>query len=224
MSFWESVLLEGIKTLFAASLLLLTWFLGQRIITYWDLRKKRQEIDLQISTQFQELYGEFKEVTKLWRVFFKKTYDDEDSKNKYKDLLFPEDLRWELLERAVAAENRLDAILVKLATERELSEGDLTTLGIFRQAYQTTRLSIRNNSDADFGAFKKVEYHAFNDLASSVALIVSSYKRPKHLDPERAQERAQANFRKIIAIRGKGLKEYVEAYRAEQAKQGNVVS
>jgi hypothetical protein len=44
------------------------------------------------------------------------------------------------------------------------------------------------------------------------------------LQPAVDPERAQANFTKIIAIRGKGLKEHLEAYRAEQAKQGNVVS
>jgi len=222
MPFWDSptILLEVIKGLVAASLLLLTWFVGQRIITFWDLQKKRQEIDLQISTQFQELYGEFKEVTKLWRVFFKKTYDDKYSKDKYKDLPFPDDLRWELLTRAVAAENKLDAILIKLATERELSDDELTTLGLFRQDYQTMRAAIRKNSDADVGGYKNVEYDVFNELASSVALIISSYKRPKHLDPKRAH----ANFGKIIAIRGKDLEKHLEAYRAAQPKQGNAVS
>jgi len=84
------------------------------------------------------------------------------------------------------------------------------------------RESIRDNSKADFGSFKKDEYHVFNELASGVALIIDDFggKRPEHLDPEQAK----ANLSKIIGVRGKGLKEYIEAYGATQAKQGNAVS
>ena len=48
-----------------------TWFLGQRILNSWDLRKKRQELDIAAATQFQQLYGEAKEVARLWRFITK---------------------------------------------------------------------------------------------------------------------------------------------------------
>jgi hypothetical protein len=67
MDFGTSVKLEFVKTLLSGFTLLLGWFVGQRIVAYWDLKEKRQEVDLALATQFQHLYGDFKQISRLWR-------------------------------------------------------------------------------------------------------------------------------------------------------------
>ena len=174
MQFWDSVQLEMIKTGLTCLTLGLGWFVGQRIIAYWDMRKKRQELDIASATQFHQLYGEFKEVSRLWRVF---SFTGDRSKK----LALPEDMPLELLRRATAAEGNVEAIIVKLATERVLKEEDIKTLGLFRQAYQKLREAIRNGEPLEW-IYGTPEYTLYNDLASKVACIISpnrTGRRPK---------------------------------------------
>jgi len=175
---------------------MITWFIGQRIIAYWDIRKKRQEFDIATAVQFQQLYGEFKEIGKLWRII---------KKNKDPNLALPEHTRWELLERATAAESKVEAILVKLATERHLCASDLKQLGLFRQAYQQLREAIRDDKRLNFG-FHSPEYKLYNELASNVALLISSGEHTKNLSSKAAQK----NLQEIVRIRSKDFKEELD--------------
>lgn len=69
MGFGDTVIIEVIKTAFSLALLGVTWFVGQRVIYYWDVKRKAREADLAIATQFQQLFGEFKEVWRVWKAF-----------------------------------------------------------------------------------------------------------------------------------------------------------
>ncbi|MBI5301519.1 MAG: hypothetical protein HY868_05230 [Chloroflexi bacterium] len=51
MTFIEQVYIELIKTAFALFVLGLTWFVGQRILAYWEIKKKRKELDIATATQ-----------------------------------------------------------------------------------------------------------------------------------------------------------------------------
>jgi hypothetical protein len=135
MQLADYIQLEIIKTGLACLLLILGWIFGQRVIAYWDIKKKRQELDIATAMQFHKLYGEFKEVSRLWRAF---TFVGQRDK----EIIFPESFVMELLRRATAAEGNVEGIIVKLASERVLLLEDLKTLGLFRQAYQKLREAV----------------------------------------------------------------------------------
>jgi hypothetical protein len=166
MPFWDSFQLEVIKTALALIVVAVGWLVGQRIITYWDLKKKRQEFDISTANEFHKLYGEFKEVSRLWRSFHF---------TGGKTVPFPEGTRLELLKRATASEGGIEAIIVKLSTERKLGADDIRTLGLFRQAFQKLREAIRDDQDFLWTS-GTLEYQMFNDLASRTACIISTNK------------------------------------------------
>ena len=165
----------------------LAWFIGNRLSVKWNLIQKRRETDIANVQQFYSLYGEFKEVSKIWRVI---------KRNKDSSLVFPSDSRWSLLARACAIESKNEAIVVKLATERHLEADALETLGLFRQALQKLRESIRDNLEIPFSS-RGPEYVFFNDLASKVSLIISS----SHLDETSNPESASKRLRVIANVR-----------------------
>src|SRR5215471_9599605 len=75
-------------------ILLLTWYVGSRILDKYEIRKKKKEIDILIASEFYKLYGEFNSVWRVWKVH----YDN----YKHKSSLSGEALEryWELLKRA----------------------------------------------------------------------------------------------------------------------------
>lgn len=207
MEFWNNVYLELIKTGLASLTLGFGWFVGQRIIASWDIRKKHQELDIATATQFHKLYGEFKEVSRLWRtVCFKPASDKEPASGKKS--AFPEGITFELLRRATAAEGGVEAIIVKLATEKDLKLEDIKTLGLFRQAYQKLRESIREDESLDW-IYGTPEYDLYNDLASKTASIISSSKTKEwHWWQRRPKsDEAPDILRKITAIRSETWEE-----------------
>ena len=183
--------LELLKASLNLSVALLTlglaWFIGNRLSVKWNLIQKRRETDIANVQQFYSLYGEFKEVSKIWRVI---------KRNRDSSLVFPSDSRWSLLARACAIESKNEAIVVKLATERHLEADALETLGLFRQALQKLRESIRDNLEIPFSS-RGPEYVFFNDLASKVSLIISS----SHLDETSNPESASKRLRAIANVR-----------------------
>lgn len=183
--------LELLKASLNLSVALLTlglaWFIGNRLSVKWNLIQKRRETDIANVQQFYSLYGEFKEVSKIWRVI---------KRNRDSSLVFPSDSRWSLLARACAIESKNETIVVKLATERDLEADALETLGLFRQALQKLRESIRDNLEIPFSS-RGPEYVFFNDLASKVSLIISS----SHLDETSNPESASKRLRVIANVR-----------------------
>ncbi len=209
MQFSDNVWLEVIKTGLSLLLLAIGWFIGQRIVAYWDIKKKRQELDIATATQFHKLYGEFKEVSRLWRAF----------KYRQKKLAYPESMPVELQRRAAAAEGELEAIIVKLAAERKLDEDEKKTLGLFRQAYQKLREVIRGDEDFIW-THETPEYKLYNVLASKTAYIIFSKKAKKH---RRSDDAADA----LLEITSHGPKAWNEALNdgallGEERKGSNV--
>jgi hypothetical protein len=205
MPFGDSVLLELIKSGFALVLLAITWGFGQSIIAIWDVRKKQRELDIATTAQFQQLYGEFKEIGRLWKIYKRR----EDA-----TMTYPENTRWELLKRAIAAESKIEAILVKLSTERSLDEGELEQLGLFRQCYQQLREAIRDNEELVFSEYG-LEYKFFNNLASHTACLIASGKQTRRL----SRDIASQNLKVIAGVRSKHLDKALDKFRALQSNK-----
>jgi putative (di)nucleoside polyphosphate hydrolase len=189
----DNVQLEIIKTGLAWLTLALGWVLGQKIIAKWDIIKKQRELDIETAMQFNKFYGEFKAVSRLWRVKLWRPINSHGKRSE--QLTFPGNTPFELLVRATAAEGGVEAIIVKLATERVLNEKDIKTLGLFRQAYQELRHAIREGKPL-LWTYGTPEYTLYNDLASKVTCIIVSNKRK-----EPNQNEAPQVLRKISKIR-----------------------
>ena len=194
----NNVTLEAIKTLLSCVTLGFGWFVGQRIINHWDVKKKRQELDIETAMQFHKLYGEFKEVSRLWRVF-------SFTGQRATKLIFPGTTPLDLLKRAAAAEGGVETIIVKLATERVLNVEDIKTLGLFRQAYQKLREAIRDGAPLEW-THNTPEYTLYNNLASKAACIISSNKTRKHPKTDEAPKILE----KITAFQSKQWQEELE--------------
>jgi hypothetical protein len=181
-------MLEGIKSLVSVLLLMLSWLVGQKIIARYDLIKKQRELDIAVARDFHKLYGEFKEVSRLWRIH---TYSGQKP-----NIKLPASAATDLLQRAAAAEGGVEAIIMKLATERVLGPLDIRALGLFRQAYQKLREAIRDSQPLEWTHGSK-EYHLYNEIAVQVARLVSASDMKMQENPAAARKA----FREITAVR-----------------------
>ncbi|MFC0861726.1 hypothetical protein ACFHYQ_05390 [Sphaerimonospora cavernae] len=156
-------------------ILFLGWGAGNRITARWDEHKKRRELDLQALGAFYSVYGQFTTVWKLWGGVCTEAAKDDG-------------IRREVLEPAVRAEGELESLLVRISSERALSDLECTVLACFRQAFQSLRESITARDplrshvrDADTGQLVKIywassdsaPYLAFKALAGRVAGLLS---------------------------------------------------
>lgn len=91
--------------------------------------------------------------------------------------------RWDLLDRACRSEAKLEATLVRLASQKALTTKDIATLGLFRQRYQQLRESIRDNVRLEWDHSEHKDYVEFKTLAPQVAAIIAgaSRVRPEQL-------------------------------------------
>jgi hypothetical protein len=162
---------SGLNLAIGLVTLLLTWLVGQRVLSFWEAKKKRKELDIALVVQFQNLYGEYKIVWRLWKIF------------QASDHVFssPDHTRWNLIERATRAEGSIEAMLLKLAVERELVHEEIRALGLFRQAYQSLREGILDSESLDY-PWDSPEYLLFNELSIEVAHILEKSKPRAHLD------------------------------------------
>jgi hypothetical protein len=150
----------------------LAWLLGAPIAYRWDDLKRQRESDLAARNEFYRLYGEFFTTWKLWN-----TYKGRSSKTAITSA--PDHMQWSLLMQAEKAEGGFEALLVKMASERDLDAEDLRLLACFREAYQSLREHIRENRSLEWWATEKTatparqrgfqEYRVFKALAQYFA-------------------------------------------------------
>jgi hypothetical protein len=114
------------------------WIVGNALTARWDLYKKRRELDLASLDKFYNLYGEFFEIWKSWNTIVRQKIAAPSSLT---------DERWNLLQRAAGSEGRLEALLVKITSERELNRSEVEVLACLRQAHQSLRESIRDGRE-----------------------------------------------------------------------------
>jgi len=144
---------EVIKALLVVAV---TLFLAPRITARWQLRNKRRELDLATVAQFSSAYAEYKEVWRLWRI----AQPQNDAAK-----------RDELLKRAIAAEAKADAIIVKVVVDRVLEPQEKRALGLFRQSYQFLRHRIAEREPMTFD-WTTPEYIVFNEYTARVARLI----------------------------------------------------
>ena len=165
-----AILQEVPKFLGSFILLLLAWFVGQRLTVKWSLHQKEKEYDLQTARDFHLLYGEFFAVWKLWNYYLR----DVGQK------AFPESSHGALLDRACLAEGKLEAILVRVASNKNLADDEVEALGRFRQIYQHLRESIRDSVPLDWRHAENPEYVAFKSYAPKInSIIVGQQKNSR---------------------------------------------
>jgi hypothetical protein len=151
--------------------IILTGLLGNWLSYRWQELRRRRDADLEAADTFHSLYGELFAIWKLWNVLNKTEYASTcPSPNG--------DTQWRLLERAANAEGRMEALLVRVASEHaELSEESLRNLAAWRQAFQTLRERIRDGQDIGWRAKPDVpgyqEYTAYKVLACGVASLLT---------------------------------------------------
>lgn len=216
MQSWPAnVTVEAVRLVGAMLLLLLTWSLGQRLLGKADLRKKRREIDLSLSLEFELRFGEFKATWRQWRAHYWAAY-----RNKPPGQVDATDpVRWKLFENATAAEGRLEAIFVKLATERVLSDQDIRRIGLFRQAYQELREAIRDCVHMPYKS-EHPRYTFFNVYGCHVAHIIVR----DHGDDEPTAADAERTLLAVQAIRKPEWRNEVKAFAAERGLDFSAVS
>jgi len=217
ITFQEQLLIELIRAVITALFTFAVLFvIGTLTVAMWDRRKKYQEIDIEMYNQFQERQGEFYEVTKLWRTYYKRVYEENDKEDKEREQ--------ELLQRAAAAESKVDIIIKRLVTERSLCEKDLRRLGLYRQGYQQLRESIEEprKKPPDFGSYKDPRYQLFENLASEVAYIITERKRPEslwlHEIKSKSSEDVQADRSEVLGVRGRDWKEEVGIFEQSSGR------
>jgi hypothetical protein len=143
----------------AVTTILLAWFVGNRLSARWAIRQKRKELDLAAANRLYELYGEFFAISKLWN----------DYKRQDRTIDLSKESRERVIERAYGAEGGIEALFVKLASEKRIHQRDTEALFKFRQAFQQLRESIREGRDLPWHRDRHPEYLTFKRLSCFVA-------------------------------------------------------
>lgn len=161
------------------------WLISQRVTDRWEQARKRRELDLSALGELYMCYGEFYAVWKLWNG----CCDTEHPSSA------PSDTTWNLLLRATAAEGSVEALLTKIATERNLVEAEINALGALRQAYHELRHAIRRGVPLPWYSSAHPDYTAFKGLQTLVAglLTQSNDSRPVPADAARHFTRMTSN-------------------------------
>jgi hypothetical protein len=161
--------IEILKIISPFVILGLTWLVGTRILNYWEIRKKRKELDILASSEFYKLYGEFTSVWRLWKVHFD-NFPENSSWDKAREYY------WELLKRSSNVEGGMEAVFVKLASEKTLNAKERRSLGLFRQAVQQLRQSVRDYQEMSWQREDK-EYIFLKELSVFTARLINKHTK-----------------------------------------------
>jgi hypothetical protein len=179
----DQVSLEFIRAILTGLAVTIGAFLTTR---YWSAWQKRRELQLTAADTFYKLYGEFFAIWKLWNFLQDKGKIPESK----------EATQWDLFKRATTAEGGMEALFVKLASERHLSKEEIEILGRFRQGYQTLRETIWENEPISWSGSNHPEYLSFKHLACNISLLLSSklrFRLPEASDASAAFHQITSN-------------------------------
>ena len=175
----------------------LAWVIGTQVTYRWDERRRRREGDLAALTAFYTTYGEFFATWKVWDAY----------KRPHRAVEGPSDSRWQLLDRASGVEGAFESLLVKIASERRLTQTDTVMLGCFREGYQRLRESIREDWRLEWWSSGSTEgmrqYRAFKGLAEYVAFMLeqdSAAKRASTRDDKEMDRARELAITSLLAI------------------------
>jgi hypothetical protein len=149
----------------SAATLGLTWFVGSGVAARWAEFQKKREFELALANTFYSNYGEFRAV---WRLWNRALLDFANDKNAL------EKARESLLGRACQVEGGLEAVLLKVASERVLNSEERINLGNLRQAFQQLRERIEAGVPISYGASQNIDYQEFKRLATYFGTMIAS--------------------------------------------------
>jgi len=157
---------------------LLAGFLGQRFSAMWSYRQKRRELEMALANSFYTSYGDFISVWKQWN-WCKKTITNKS------DLL---EKQIELHAMASSVEGNIESVLLKISSERILSDEDLDRLGVLRQSFQFLRENIQKGESVSYGYASDPGYIKFKELSTFVGnlLAAKSTDLPSHAEAFKA--------------------------------------
>jgi hypothetical protein len=141
---------------------ILTGVIGAGLGFLWNLLLKRRELDLAAAKGFHDLYGELFSTWKQWNYYVRDVGP----------AAFPDASRWKLLEKACAAEGRLESIFVEITSKRPLPKDTIEDLGRFRQHYQQLREVIKRNQPLAWDWSEHPEYMSFKKLAPRIGQLI----------------------------------------------------
>jgi hypothetical protein len=162
-------LMDALHLLLPFAILLAAWMLGRSLIGNWTCKQKKRDLDLDLSRKFHTAYEDFFAIWKLWN------HQREQGDNNLPDHgeFEPQEVsRAELLHTVGNAEGSIEAILVTLASTRDLSQAEVELLGRFHQAFGTLRDAISKNKQLAWNDPEHAEYLAFKRLASGVVMLI----------------------------------------------------
>ena len=182
-------LIQGAAAIIAAvAVVVLGWLVGLSVAAKWAFYQKRRELDLAAAHELYELYGEFFAIWKLWNQYrtlgkqdrngdeqvLPRVDEDQPLRNPerlklLKRVSYAYDPRLELLERVSNAEGRMEALFIKIASEKSLKHEEWCEFGKFRQAFQRLRNRIQHNESLGWRSSEDPEYLTFKRLACFVA-------------------------------------------------------
>lgn len=190
----EELTLQGLRLGSTLILLIFSWIIGQRIIAYWEIKKRIRESDLESENTFQRIHGEFKALWRIYKVYIKQAPDRSR-------ITTENSPQWSLIERSSILEGEWEALLLKLAGSRKLTATDLTDLGLLRQLIQQLREGIKRNYTLD-EPFREKDYQLFHTLSARVIEIL---RRPFHSQSAAATE---MQMRNILEVKPADLEPY----------------
>jgi hypothetical protein len=138
------------------------WAVGNRISAAWTHRQKHREYSLAVTAEFYQVYGEFFAIWKLANYSFRHSRPE----------ITPEFILG-LIERAAGMEARIEAMLLRTASELKLTPGEIRTLGLYRQAVQLLRQSIIMRRQLDFFGTGQAKYEFYKELSVAVGDLVA---------------------------------------------------
>lgn len=136
---------------------------GNRISAAWSHRQKHREYSLAVTAEFYQVYGEFFAIWKLANYSFRHERPE-----------ITPDFILGLIERTAAMEARVEAMLLRVASELSLTASEIRTLGLYRQAAQLLRQSIIRREQLDFFGTGQAKYELYKKLSVAVGDLVAS--------------------------------------------------
>jgi hypothetical protein len=162
-------LADALHLLLPFAALLAAWILGRSLISFWSCKQKKRDLDFDLSRKFHTAYEDFFAIWKLWNH---QREQGDQSLPDHGEFEPQEVSRAELLHTVGNAEGSVEAILVTLASTRDLSQAEVEMLGRFHQAFGTLRDAISKNKQLAWNDPEHAEYLAFKRLASGVVMLI----------------------------------------------------
>jgi hypothetical protein len=132
----------------------------------YERSRKREEFDRSTMEELAALYGQVFGVWKAWEAYRAAPGLDVDGEGP-----------WELLTKAADAEGRLEALLVRIAADRPLTDTDIRMLAGLRQSFKAVRKAIRAQRTVGWTRSASSEYIALKTYTTYAAVLLASERR-----------------------------------------------